>query len=48
MTNIKKIAALVIVLAMALSSVALAAFPDVSADSSNAKAVEVLSKLGII
>ncbi len=47
MKNLKKIAALVIVLAMALSSVAFA-FTDVAEDAGYYEAVEVMSALGLL
>ncbi|MBE7013741.1 MAG: S-layer homology domain-containing protein [Ruminococcaceae bacterium] len=48
MKNLKKIAALVIVLAMALSTVSFAAFTDVAADASYNEAVTVMSALGLL
>jgi len=48
MKNLKKVAALVIVLAMALSSVAFAAYTDVAEDAGYSEAVEVMSALGLL
>ena len=48
MKNLKKIAALVIVLAMALSTVSFAAFTDVAEDASYNEAVTVMSALGLL
>ena len=48
MKNLKKIAALVIVLAMALSTVSFAAYTDVAADASYNEAVTVMSALGLL
>ncbi len=48
MKNLKKIAALVIVLAMALSTVSFAAFTDVKEDASYNEAVTVMSALGLL
>lgn len=48
MKNLKKVAALVIVLAMALSSVAFAAYTDVAEDAGYYEAVEVMSALGLL
>ncbi len=49
MKNLKKVLALVVVFAMMVSSVAFAAiYPDVAADADYAKAVSVLSDLGMI
>lgn len=48
MKNLKKVTALVIVLAMALSSVAFANFSDVTEDASYNEAVQVMSSLGLL
>ena len=48
MKNLKKIAALVIVLAMALSTVSFAAYTDVAVDASYNEAVTVMSALGLL
>ncbi len=48
MKNLKKVTALVIVLAMALSCVAFASFSDVAGDASYNEAVEVMSSLGLL
>ena len=48
MKNLNKVLALVIVLAMAFSTVAFAAFSDVAEEASYAEAVEVMSALGLL
>ncbi len=48
MKNLNKVLALVIVLAMAFSTVAFASFSDVTEDASYAEAVEVMSALGLL
>lgn len=48
MKNLNKVLALVIVLAMAFSTVAFAGYSDVAEDASYAEAVEVMSALGLL